>query len=65
MLEPRPESVGRPINDTASLLRELASLGLEDEPGAGHAAAAPRAPMRPANRPPQGAKKPRKGLFGR
>jgi len=65
MLEPRPETVGRPVTDTASLLRELASLGMDDEPTSAHAGPAPRAPARPATRPPQGGKKPRKGLFGR
>ncbi len=60
--EPMP-SYGGYDTDTASLLRELSSLGLDDEP--------PPAPMsRPARTPPPrpstiAAQKKRKGLFGR
>jgi hypothetical protein len=48
-------------NDTASLLRELSSLGLDDEPA--QAAPPPRAPSRPT--PPADKPKKKKGLFGR
>ncbi|MDX6244209.1 MAG: hypothetical protein QOE76_1932, partial [Frankiales bacterium] len=56
--------------DTASLLRELSSLGIEDEPAGG--SSGPSAPRAPAPRPggssqsaANAAKGKRKGLFGR
>ncbi len=61
-----PQPVRNHDNDTASLLRELSSLGLDDEP----APSAPTPPARPAggNRPvppPKDTPKKRKGLFSR
>jgi hypothetical protein len=50
--------------DTAALLRELSSLGLEDEP-ANAPPAPPRAPHRPPHPNGDGAKKKKRGLFGR
>jgi hypothetical protein len=49
--------------DTAALLRELASLGLEDEAPAPPMRSAAAAASRPV--PNQPAQKKRKGLFGR
>ena len=57
--EPLPFYSGSQDTDTASLLRELSSLGLDDEP-------APAPPVRPpVGRPVQLAPKKKKGLFGR
>ena len=67
--EPMPAPVAqRDLADTASLLRELSSLGFEDEPPApagprpGPAAAGPSAP-RPITT--SAAQKKKRGLFGR
>jgi hypothetical protein len=48
--------------DTAALLRELSSLGLDDDPPA--APTPPRAPSRPPAAPSAPAKKKKRGLFG-
>ncbi|MCA1823905.1 MAG: hypothetical protein LC640_06510, partial [Frankia sp.] len=67
--EPEPEPAAAGFTDTASLLRELSSLGFENEPGApatprgGGNGASPRSA--PARRPAPAEKpKKRKGLFG-
>ncbi len=59
----------RGLGDTASLLRELSSLGLEDQAGPA-SSPPPPPPARPANRPTPppakgGGKDKKKGLFGR
>ena len=76
---PAPEPVAEPAaaadqyaaptrprdSDTASLLRELSSLGFDDDaPPSPQAPRPPAAPPRPPARPPEPPKK-RKGLFGR
>ena len=49
--------------DTAALLRELSSLGIDDDaPSAGPPA--PRGPMRPPTPAPAASKKKKRGLFG-
>jgi hypothetical protein len=67
--EPDPQPVAqRDLADTASLLRELSSLGFEDEPPApsgprpsqGGGAATPRPPTTTSANPRR-----RRGLFGR
>ena len=59
--------VGAPMaefTDTAALLRELSSLGVDDEPSA--PSPSTPAPRVPSARPPvQDAKKKKRGLFGR
>jgi hypothetical protein len=65
-LEPVAAVVGGPprdMADTAALLRELSSLGLEDEPAA-PTPPAPRAPARPPAPSASPAKKKKRGLFG-
>ena len=64
--EPVTVSVGasRDMADTAALLRELSSLGLDDDPPAAPTAPAPRAPSRPPVSAPSPAKKKKRGLFG-
>jgi hypothetical protein len=67
LLEPAAVAVGTAsseITDTAALLRELSSLGVEDDgPGS---AAPPSAPTRPARPvPAQQDRKKKRGLFGR
>ena len=54
----------RPDNDTASLLRELSSLGLDDAPTPAAPPPRPSGPPRPSQPPAKDQKK-RKGLFGR
>ncbi len=63
---PRPELAapwGRPDTDTASLLRELSSLGLDDDPAA--PAGPGTSPARSTAAAVAAAQKKRKGLFGR
>jgi hypothetical protein len=57
--EPQPYAAYQNDTDTASLLRELSSLGLDDDP--------PPPPTRPAPtpRPVAAPPKKKKGLFGR
>ncbi len=61
--QPQP-LVQRDLTDTASLLRELSSLGFEDEGPSGPPPAAPRAGS-PQPRPVTTSAKKKRGLFGR
>ena len=56
--------VQRDLTDTASLLRELSSLGFEDDGPSGGPPARPATPPRPVSAPAAPPKK-KKGLFGR
>jgi hypothetical protein len=50
--------------DTAALLRELSSLGLEDEPSPPSSPSSPRPPAPRPSRPAASEKKKKRGLFG-